>query len=194
MRRSKELVELSRRDFCGFACVSLVAACTPGSNPVSTGPLGGGDDDDTTGDASSGGPDGPSGGGPDASTPPHDAGMTSPDASMKVACTTTSVDVGAAATFAMNAPVYNASAKAFVVRDAQGLFAVSAKCTHEGQILIVQNGYLYCTRHGAKFKYDGTIVSGPVTKALAHFAMCDSGNDVAVEPSVTVATSQRLGE
>lgn len=185
MRRSKELVELSRRDFCGLTCAGLVAACTPGSNPVSTGPIGAGDDDSNPTDAPESTADG--------STPPHDAGTSSPDASTKVACTTTSYDAGAASSFTVNKPVYVSAAKAFVVKDSAGFYAVSAKCTHEGQVLIVQGNYLYCTRHGAKFNFDGSIVSGPVTKALNHFTMCDTGaSDVAVEPSVTTTTSQRL--
>lgn len=186
MRRANGLrVDLSRRDFCGLACAGLAAAaCTGSTSAIQTGALGGGDDDASP-DANNPG-DGPN--------PQQDGGVTGGDAaSSTVACTTTMIDVGAASSFALNTPVYVSAAKCFIVRDAGGLYAVSAKCTHEGAIMNVSGSDYRCPRHGALFKFDGTIVSGPVSQALVHYAMCDAaGGHVAVETSMTVSKTQRL--
>lgn len=187
MKRASKLVELSRRDVCAFACAGLtLAACGGGTGAIQTGALGGGDDG-TSPDAPDGNPNPDGGIGADAAHPPTDA------AAAGVACTTTATDVGAASTFLSNKPVYNGSGKFFVVRDANGLYAVSAKCTHEGAVMVVSGNDYRCPRHGALFLYDGTIVSGPVSQPLVHFAMCNLPNgNIGVEISLTVAKSQRL--
>ena len=204
MRRSEQLVELSRRDFCGLACAGLaLVGCTPGTGAIQTGGLDPGDDGTTTPPDSPGSeppPDDAAGTPPhDAGTPPHDAASTphdaapTPDAPTGVACTTTMIDVGAASTFALNTPVYNSSAKCFIVRDAGGLFAVSARCTHAGVIVGVSGSRYLCPAHGAQFQFSGAIISGPVSSPLPHYAMCNTTNGhVAVEISMTVSSSQRL--
>ncbi len=188
MKRASQLVELSRRDVCGLACAGLaLAACGGGTGAIQTGALGGGDDG-TAPDAPDGNPN-PDGGMPsDAAHPPADA------APAGVACTTTAADVGAASTFLLNKPVYHSSGAFFIVRDANGLYAVSARCTHELAIMNVSGTTQYhCPRHGALFLFDGTIVSGPVSQPLPHYAMCNLPNgNIGVETSLTVAKSQRL--
>jgi nitrite reductase/ring-hydroxylating ferredoxin subunit len=108
-------------------------------------------------------------------------------------CGTGAIDVGAPSTFLTNKPVYNSTGRFFVVRDAGGLFAVTARCTHEGAICAVSGSDYRCPRHGALFTFDGTIVSGPVVTPLQHYAMCTlpSGN-VGVDTTKTVAKSVRL--
>ena len=185
MRRAKGLTELSRRDFCGLACAGVaLAGCSNGLGAIQTGPLGAGDDG-VTPDAPNGNPNPDAGIGPDAHAGGADASMSG------VACTATTTDVGAASTYLMNKPVLHGSF--FVVRDANGLFAVSAKCTHEGALMQVSGSDYYCPRHGAQFTFDGTIVSGPVSTGLVHYAMCNLANgNIGVETSLTVAKSQRL--
>jgi len=79
------------------------------------------------------------------------------------------------------------------VRDSGGLFAVSARCTHEGATCVKQSNTIYCPRHGAKFQYDGTIISGPVVTGLTHYSMCMMANGhVGVVTSQTVAKAVRL--
>jgi nitrite reductase/ring-hydroxylating ferredoxin subunit len=108
-------------------------------------------------------------------------------------CTGTTVDVGAPSTFQLNKPVYNSSGRFFVVRDAGGLYAVTAICTHEGAICTISGADFRCPRHAALFTFDGSIVSGPVTRALQHYSMCTlpSGN-VAVDKTMVVAKTDRL--
>ena len=198
MRRAEKLVELSRRDFCGLACLGLaIVGCTGSGGVIQTGGLGPGDvdapppppDGTTTGPPVDAAP-----GSPDAGTTMHDAGVTpSPDAPTGVACTTTMIDVGAASSFALNTPVYISSARCFIVRDANGLYAVSSRCTHQGVTVNVSGSDYLCPAHGARFTFNGDIISGPVSSPLPHYAMCNTtGGHVAVETSITVSKTQRL--
>ena len=178
---------LSRREFCGGVCAgAILVGCTSGGiGAIQTGGLnggGGGGDDDQQ---------------PDASTQNHpDAGSGSnppPDAASAATCTGTETDVGAPSTFALNTPKYFSTGSFFVVRDAQGLYALTAKCTHEGATTTVDSGVFYCPRHGAQFTFDGDVISGPVSKGLKHYSMCTKSNgNVAVNTALTVPETTRL--
>ena len=182
MRRAKALVELSRRDFCGFAAASAlglaVSGCTDGSaGAIQTGPLGGH--------------------GPDAGHPPGDGSMgdasSTSDAPSGVACTSTPIDMGPASSFSLNMPVYHSTGKFFVVKDSGGFYAVTAVCTHDGATCVTQSNQIYCPRHGAKFTYNGDIISGPVITGLVHYAMCNMSNgNLGVITSMTVSKSTRI--
>lgn len=185
MKRARGLVEFSRREFCAFAAGSLaLIGCTDGGvDAVHTGPLGGGDDDSRPVDA-------PTGTNPDGSSP--DGSVSMPDGSTAPVCAGSPVDVGLPSAFTLNTPVYFASGKFFVVKDATGYFAVSAACTHEGVTCTVSSGKYRCPRHGALFMYDGAIVSGPVNKPLPHFAMCTMSNGhIGVTTSAKVPATDR---
>jgi Rieske Fe-S protein len=109
------------------------------------------------------------------------------------ACGTQNVDVGPASAFASETPVFFSSGIFFVVRDASGLYAVSATCTHEGGTINVVGSDYVCPRHGATFDFDGKVLGGPATLPLPHLEMCmlDNGN-IGVNPSVKVPEAQRL--
>ena len=179
---------LSRRELfalAGCAGLAAIAACTDGSaGGVQTGPLG----------DNGGAPDGhepidaPSA--IDAHQITQDAAP--PDAAIGPACTGSATDVGTAATFVTGTPVYFASGRFFVVRDAGGLYALTARCTHEGVTCRVSSGEFLCPRHGAQFRFDGAIISGPVSQPLAHFAMCILANGNVGVTTTTCAKSQRL--
>jgi nitrite reductase/ring-hydroxylating ferredoxin subunit len=201
MKRAAELIELSRRDFCALAgCAGLVVAgCAPdAAPPVQTGPIG------ATPDAPRDSPDAPPGspdarpGSPDA-RPQPDAPFGTPDAAPMPdagggpTCSGTPTDCGGPpASFAMNQPQIIGT-KFYVVRDSGGLYAVSAKCTHEGATNGVSGGVFLCPRHGAEFTYNGDIISGPVFTGLVHYQMCVLGNgNVGVNTAVTVSQSTRM--
>ena len=183
MRRAEGLAVLSRREVCSaFAsCVGLaiVASCTDGDvGAIQTGGLNGADGTETGVDAGM-----------------HDAGVNPPtDSGPAPTCPSTGVtDVGTPGTFTTNHPVYFSTAKFFVVRDSGGLYALTAKCTHEGATTVVQGSDFYCPRHGAQFTFNGAVVSGPVITGLVHYAMCTlAGGHVGVITSQTVSASQRL--
>jgi nitrite reductase/ring-hydroxylating ferredoxin subunit len=157
--------------------LAITTSCTDGNVPiVQTGALGPGNGDD--------GPDAPPG--QDASGPPTDA----VNANM---CVGAATDVGPASSFTTGSPMYFSTGKFFVVRDSGGLYAITAKCTHEGATCIVQSGEFYCPRHGAEFTFNGDIIGGPVFNPLIHYGMCVMSNgNVGVQTSMTVAKTVRL--
>ncbi len=109
------------------------------------------------------------------------------------ACGSQMIDCGPASTFKSAMPVFFASGIFFVVRDADGLYAVSATCTHEGGTINLMGSDYVCPRHGAVFDLDGNVVAGPARLPLPHLEMCtlDNGN-IGVNPSVMVPQAQRL--
>ncbi len=184
MRRASGLFELSRRDFCGLAGLAIAGCtigCTDGStSAVQTGGLNG---------------DEP----PDAHVPTdgavtmHDAAGNPTDGTVMATCTGSPTDVGDPATFVTGSPKYFSAGNFFVARDSGGLYALTAKCTHEGATTVVQGGDFYCPRHGATFSFVGAPLSGPVSVALKHYAMCTMSNGhVGVETSMVVSQSTRL--
>lgn len=185
MRRADGLVAIDRRELCGGLVAGMglaIAACTDGNVPViQTGPLGGGDDGDAPDAGVSLNPDAPMGSGSGSSGP-------------QPTCPASGVtDVGAPSTFQNGAATYFSGSRFFVVRDAGGLYALTARCTHEGAVCTTQSGHFYCPRHGATFAIDGSPTSGPVITGLVHYAMCTLANGhVGVILSQTVAKTDRL--
>ena len=126
-------------------------------------------------------------------SPPQAQAIDAPFASGGVCPTTGALDVGAPSTFMLNMPVYFAMGFVFVVRDASGLYALTARCPHQGFTTIVEGSYIVCPRHGSEFTFDGAVVTGPAFQPLVHYAMCtlDNGH-VGVLTSQTVSDSERL--
>jgi cytochrome b6-f complex iron-sulfur subunit len=122
-----------------------------------------------------------------------DAQMVDAPGSGGVCSTATALDVGTPSTFALNTPVYFAAGFVFVVRDANGLYALTARCPHQGFTTRVEGSFFVCPRHGSEFSFDGAVLTGPAFQPLVHFAMCtlDNGH-VGVFTSQTVPDSQRL--
>jgi len=182
MRRAEGLRAISRRDFCALAGGLALAACTDGSTGViHTGSLGGGDDDN----------------GPDANKPPPDGSLTdgmTPDGSVAGACMGAATDIGKTpAQIAQGSPFYYSGSKMFIARDAGGLYALTARCTHEGATCVVNSGDFYCPRHGAQFTFNGAVISGPVVNPLAHYGLCILPNgNLGIQTSMTVSASTRL--
>src|ERR1700676_764971 len=61
----------------------------------------------------------------------------------------------------------------YIVRMAEGFYAVSAVCTHLGCITAwhPEHELIECPCHGSKFKDDGAKVAGPAPRPLPHFAV-----------------------
>ncbi len=186
MKRHTELVELSRRDFCALACLGLAAAgCLDSSSgSVQTGGL------DGTGGGGNGNPDAGSGAvtHPDGSVTTTDGGTTS-----AATCSGTYTDVGAPSTYALNTPKYVSAINMFVVKDAGGYYALTAKCPHQGVTINSATTSFHCPAHGADFTLTGAVIDGPTSRALQAYAMCTlpSGN-LGVEPATKVASTVRL--
>jgi cytochrome b6-f complex iron-sulfur subunit len=76
-----------------------------------------------------------------------------------------------------------------VARDANGIYAMSAVCTHAGCLLddgsqSIAAG-LSCPCHGSAFDGNGNVTRGPARTPLQHYAVA-----IAVDGSVTVDASQ----
>ena len=198
MKRSPGLIELSRREFCAFACVgaagAALAACFEGGKGgIQTGGL---DGTDPNGNGVIDAPSSGSSGGSGSNVAPHADGGMAPgaDAGIAATCSGTYTDVGAPSTYSVNTPKYVSAISMFVVKDASGFYAMTSKCTHQGVTLNnYSGGSFHCDAHGADFDLDGTAIDGPTSKALQHYSMCTlaSGN-LGVETTVKVAASVRL--
>ena len=81
-------------------------------------------------------------------------------------------------------------------RDAGGVYAMSALCTHKfcdmnpkGQ---VSPSGVRCTCHNSKFDNNGAVTQGPAIKALDHFdCAIDADGNVGVDKAKVVAVEFR---
>jgi len=83
-------------------------------------------------------------------------------------------------------------------RDARGLYAMSAVCTHEGCLVPgaepCDGGCavtLVCPCHGARFDGNGAVLGGPAPSPLVHYLLTLDGTDAVVDPNVIVDPSVR---
>jgi nitrite reductase/ring-hydroxylating ferredoxin subunit len=141
---------LERRHFIlGCAAAASVAACSGGTT--------------TTGNYDDAG-----GGGDDAGDGGDDASTSSDDASdaASSACPSTAKDTGKKpADFAQGTATYFPSVVGFVVRDAGGLYALTAICTHAGCTVTARSSTGFtCPCHGATFDENGNATGGPVSR------------------------------
>ena len=69
--------------------------------------------------------------------------------------------------FGMDSVTYLADRRVFVFRDAAGLWAISAICTHLGCIVHQrEDGGFDCPCHGSKFTAAGRVTGGPAPRPL----------------------------
>jgi nitrite reductase/ring-hydroxylating ferredoxin subunit len=93
----------------------------------------------------------------------------------------------------MGTLTYVAAVGAYVGRDAGGLYAMYALCTHTIGNLSVGANQLTCLVHGARFSFTGEVLQGPATMPLPHFSLCLNGKgNVAVDSKVIVPATTRL--
>jgi nitrite reductase/ring-hydroxylating ferredoxin subunit len=77
-------------------------------------------------------------------------------------------------------------------RDAQGLYAMTISCPHQGCDVTPQGNALYCPCHGSRFDSNGGVVKGPARSPLVHFAVSvDAAGNITVHLGSTVASSVR---
>ena len=68
--------------------------------------------------------------------------------------------------------------KLFVVRDDNGFFSLSARCTHLGCIVAWNDDYqmFLCPCHGGKYDAEGRNIEGPPPRPLDQFALEQNDN------------------
>lgn len=149
------------------ATATLAAACSSTTTVVSNG---GGD---AGGDDASGGDDGSAGDG-------------------AAACTPTGKDHGAVTSFPQGKWI--ASSGVVIGHDAQGLFAYTMICTHQGCTIGAPNattGTTTCPCHGAEFDGNGAVLRGPASRPLQHYALEVCDGRVYVDTKTVVSASTR---
>ncbi|HEY1536374.1 MAG TPA: Rieske (2Fe-2S) protein [Polyangiaceae bacterium] len=78
-------------------------------------------------------------------------------------------------------------------RDAQGLYAMSVTCPHQGCAVLAQASSLYCPCHGSRFDSNGRVINGPARSPLVHFAVSvDAAGNISVYPASQVASGARI--
>lgn len=77
------------------------------------------------------------------------------------------VKLGRPNRFAVGSATYFAAHRLWLYRDAEGLHAISAVCTHLGCIAERgDDGRFDCACHGSRFDAEGNVTGGPAPKAL----------------------------
>lgn len=80
-------------------------------------------------------------------------------------------NLGPAESFAPGTSVYDERAGVFVRRDAHGLSAMSAACTHLGCTVRRRQGGFVCPCHGSRYDEQGRVVGGPAPAPLPHYQL-----------------------
>ena len=85
---------------------------------------------------------------------------------------------------------------AYLVRDASGIYAISASCLHLGGRVQPAGDGFSCPCHGSQYNLGGTVTVGPapVGSVLAHYEVRESspGAVLVIDLSKTVGASVRL--
>lgn len=89
-----------------------------------------------------------------------------------------------------------AGAPAYVGRDAEGVYAMTSTCTHEGCDMIsggrITDQGVQCDCHGATFDRLGSVVRGPAEDDLTHFAVeLDAAGNITVLGDARVSAAVR---
>ena len=83
----------------------------------------------------------------------------------------------------------------YIVRSQQGMWALSAICTHLGCITQwkPEANMVACPCHGSKFAKDGTKIAGPAPRPLPHLSLTlTADGELLVDKSETVAENSLL--
>ena len=75
--------------------------------------------------------------------------------------------------YPVNSVTYIPEQEVYIVRSQQGLWALSAICTHLGCITQwkPEANMIACPCHGSKFKRSGVKIAGPAPRPLPHFSL-----------------------
>ena len=103
------------------------------------------------------------------------------------------VDAGKPDRYAPDSVTLDPQTAIYVVRTAEGFFALSAICTHLGCLTAYKPdlGIIACPCHGSKFNKDGVKIEGPAPRPLPWLRMwvSDEGN-LMVDRSNAIAIKQ----
>ena len=103
-------------------------------------------------------------------------------------------DVGPVSMFNQGTWTLVVAARVIVARDARGLFAFSALCTHSGCTVDPPNpttGVSRCSCHGSEFDGNGVVTRAPAREDLDHYPVAVCAGRVRVDSSRVVAANTR---
>lgn len=104
-----------------------------------------------------------------------------------------SITLGEPVSYISGTATYIPEVKAWLVRDENGLYAVTSTCTHLGCTVNHQDDKFVCPCHGSQFTISGEVLLGPAIKALEHYQVSLSTNGlVVIDRRVVVPASERL--
>jgi len=84
-------------------------------------------------------------------------------------------------------------ARAWLIRDELGFYAVSGLCTHLGCTVTEESDEFACPCHGSRFRHDGLIVKGPALRPLPHLQVNLTEDHLLILDAASIVTdSQRL--
>lgn len=80
-------------------------------------------------------------------------------------------------TYSQGTAIYVPEVKAWLLRDQDGLYAVSSTCTHLGCTVNGEDGKFVCPCHGSQFDLSGRVLQGPASNTLPNFevSLSDDG-------------------
>jgi nitrite reductase/ring-hydroxylating ferredoxin subunit len=96
-------------------------------------------------------------------------------------------------TYAIGTAVYVPEVRAWLLRDNEGLYAVSSTCTHLGCTVNGDDNKFVCPCHGSQFDLAGRVLQGPAAKTLPNFevSLSEDGR-VVIDRRVEVPFITRL--
>jgi nitrite reductase/ring-hydroxylating ferredoxin subunit len=74
-------------------------------------------------------------------------------------------------TYRRGTAIFIPEVKAWLIRDEDGLYAVSAICTHLGCNVSGEEDRFVCPCHGSEYDLSGRVLQGPATSSLPHFEL-----------------------
>jgi cytochrome b6-f complex iron-sulfur subunit len=83
--------------------------------------------------------------------------------------------------------------RAWLIRDDEGLYALSSVCTHLGCLVNFNNNQFECPCHGSKFDVNGNVLNGPALRPLEYVELkLSPENYVVLDTNKRVSSSDRL--
>jgi cytochrome b6-f complex iron-sulfur subunit len=102
---------------------------------------------------------------------------------------------GAPDSYPVNSVTFIADQLVYLVRSQQGMWALSAICTHLGCITQwkADANMIACPCHGSKFRMNGTKIEGPAPRPLPRLSLTlTADGELLVDKSETVAENSLL--
>jgi len=103
------------------------------------------------------------------------------------------VNAGLPGEYEVNSVTFDPKYSIYIIRDAQGFYALSAICTHLGCITAwkPELNIIACPCHGSKFLKDGTKIAGPAPRPLPWLRMwVNDDGDLMVDRSTPIPPEQ----